>query len=911
MNQFKSPRNKVDYNRHFMQMINKPRKQEDQYFTPKRLSNVKKVRSFSSPSPERFLRHFSPGKLLQQHPNGNLPSHSIINQTDPSFLYQGPRLYNQNTTVVGSLGSTGDSRPGSSDDSLANRSPIRQLDTSSSDDFGYFRMFEDASVSDVSDLSFSGANQSENCQADCETFEDFNMNFLKLDLLDVNDNYSARQSPEQLSCSSNVQKNMPNVPLISSVTKELEITKDMTQDTYSEQKSPVCEQRIHSPNAQEGVSPKELEIASEVEKDDYIESLRSSVCDEYLSTQQDMSSVPLITEELEAAKETEIAAAIEKIQSPNHSSTETSPYHCSDHPYTQLLYCQTCCKPICKNCASHCTCKHMTVDLVEFIETIQRQAEEVLMEAYLGVDVLADDMENMGLDIAALDQRTREALNDVKFFSRRMWTAVEEREKKLFKQIVEARRWKFEVLHERYMHLKEDKSRLSQAISALKYAIYDARFPNLACNPDDLLKKKDMVLAEIWQIRQSRKMKTRPIREENWISFKSSDSNVLAVIANGGNVLLNSPGTIGDRLPHNRDYKLLQSCFPYGLNEQMMQPIPRGRPIANYERSIVLPNRKPELQVKSTSVQIIGHFGENNPDNLCRPWGLICDNEGNIIISDRSNNRIQIYRDDGTLIRKFGSYGNGPCQFNRPAGIAVDARRRLIVVDKDNHRIQILTMEGEFLRSFGEHGEKQGQFCYPWDVAVNTACEIAVTDTRNHRVQLFSAEGIPLRMFGGQPHMLRYLDSPRGICFNQEGKLIVTDFNNHHLLIIEYNMTDMRILKCEKELKSKRQDGSGENGDGQIDENAPTFQRPQGVIVADDGSILVADSRHNSIKAFNSVGSLIYSYKPGQEEMDRPLGIALHWDGRMAFTDYGRNYVRLVKLEHHMDPVSRNAIMFG
>lgn len=124
-------------------------------------------------------------------------------------------------------------------------------------------------------------------------------------------------------------------------------------------------------------------------------------------------------------------------------------------------------------------------------------------------------------------------------------------------------------------------------------------------------------------------------------------------------------------------------------------------------------------------------------------------------------------------------------------------------------------------------------------------------------------------------------------------------------------MTDMRILKCEKELKSKRQDGSGENGDGQNDENAPTFQRPQGVIVADDGSILVADSRHNSIKAFNSVGSLIYSYKPGQEEMDRPLGIALHWDGRMAFTDYGRNYVRLVKLEHHMDPVSRNAIMFG
>jgi len=99
------------------------------------------------------------------------------------------------------------------------------------------------------------------------------------------------------------------------------------------------------------------------------------------------------------------------------------------------------------------------------------------------------------LDIAALDQRTREALTDVKFFSRRMLSAVEEREKKLFKQIVETRRWKYEVLHEKYMNLKEDKTRLSQAVSALKCAIHDAR--SSICNPDNLLQRKDMVLAEV------------------------------------------------------------------------------------------------------------------------------------------------------------------------------------------------------------------------------------------------------------------------------------------------------------------------------------------------------------------------------------------------------------------------------
>jgi len=39
----------------------------------------------------------------------------------------------------------------------------------------------------------------------------------------------------------------------------------------------------------------------------------------------------------------------------------------------------------------------VTVDFLEFLDNAQRQAEEVLIEAYLGIDVLADDMENMGV----------------------------------------------------------------------------------------------------------------------------------------------------------------------------------------------------------------------------------------------------------------------------------------------------------------------------------------------------------------------------------------------------------------------------------------------------------------------------------------------------------------------------------
>jgi len=191
---------------------------------------------------------------------------------------------------------------------------------------------------------------------------------------------------------------------------------------------------------------------------------------------------------------------------------------------------------------------------------------------------------------------------------------------------------------------------------------------------------------QIWQIRQNWKTRGTTDRCENWISFKGFDKNLLFAIANVGNVILNDPGTIGDRRP-NRDHTLSPLCF---LNETITTGIPRGRPIPNYDHDIILPYRdRTKLLVWSTEIMIIGNDGDRlNSNNLCRPWGVVCDCEY-LFVSDRSNDRIQIYDQNGTFVRRFGSSGNGPGQFNRPAGITIDIWHRIIVADKDNHRIQV------------------------------------------------------------------------------------------------------------------------------------------------------------------------------------------------------------------------------
>lgn len=51
----------------------------------------------------------------------------------------------------------------------------------------------------------------------------------------------------------------------------------------------------------------------------------------------------------------------------------------------------------------------------------------------------------------------------------------------------------------------------------------------------------------------------------------------------------------------------------------------------------------------------------------------------------------QVYNADGEFLFKFGSHGEGNGQFNAPTGVAVDANGNIIVADWGNSRIQVKT----------------------------------------------------------------------------------------------------------------------------------------------------------------------------------------------------------------------------
>jgi DNA-binding beta-propeller fold protein YncE len=58
------------------------------------------------------------------------------------------------------------------------------------------------------------------------------------------------------------------------------------------------------------------------------------------------------------------------------------------------------------------------------------------------------------------------------------------------------------------------------------------------------------------------------------------------------------------------------------------------------------------------------------------------------------------YNAQGELVSEFGSVGSGTGQFYLVHGVAVDREHRVYVSDRDNNRIQVFTEAGEFIEEW-------------------------------------------------------------------------------------------------------------------------------------------------------------------------------------------------------------------
>ena len=85
------------------------------------------------------------------------------------------------------------------------------------------------------------------------------------------------------------------------------------------------------------------------------------------------------------------------------------------------------------------------------------------------------------------------------------------------------------------------------------------------------------------------------------------------------------------------------------------------------------------------------------------------------------------------------NYGSGQGRFNSPRGLTLDGEGNILVADCWNHRIQKFTAQGQFLAAVGTKGSGPLQFPYPTDIAFNTSIKrFYVVENGNHRIQILN-----------------------------------------------------------------------------------------------------------------------------------------------------------------------------
>ncbi|XP_026287949.2 E3 ubiquitin-protein ligase TRIM71 [Frankliniella occidentalis] len=606
--------------------------------------------------------------------------------------------------------------------------------------------------------------------------------------------------------------------------------------------------------------------------------------------------------------------------------TPRAPPMCEQHPGEVLRQvCETCSTPICGVC-SKAHRGHQVTHIKFAIESSRMANMKYLSDAQAGAQNIRDRLDKTHKMVEAVESKSMQVVTEVRQASRRLIAAVEARERELLAQVDKVRALKSKSLLLQTEQLRSLLQRFVRLSDTLRETLQHD-------DSVDHLVAKDKAAVELAQLRAARANLSSGAApqvgvpfEDDALVFVPPEPVLLRALGSMGSVTSSAYAlttvAVGDGLTRavrgrpaaftvhvknhlnevvqasalgaqdtleavlvspdgafthadvddRRDGSFLVVYRARAEGPHALHVTLRGRHIVGSPFHLAVRSVRTYDGIRSPVVSFGRQGGQDG--EFLRPWGICADRQGRLIVADRSNNRIQVFRPDGSFLFKFGTHGSAPGQFDRPAGVCSDASGRIIVADKDNHRVQIFNGEGQYLHSFGEMGSKNGQFNYPWDVDVNSAGQIVVADTRNHRIQLFSADGKFINKYGWETstNMWKHFDTPRGVCFNPDGYIICTDFNNHRLVVVEPTFRNARFLGSE---------GAG----------VKQFQRPQGVTVDGDGQIIVADSRNNRIQIFEPNGN--FKTQIQGVDIDRPSGICVTPEGNIACIDFGNDRVVL------------------
>ena len=305
--------------------------------------------------------------------------------------------------------------------------------------------------------------------------------------------------------------------------------------------------------------------------------------------------------------------------------------------------------------------------------------------------------------------------------------------------------------------------------------------------------------------------------------------------------------------------------------------------------------------------------------SLSLPGGVAFDAAGDLFIADTGDNVILEVNLEGLVstvagagTQGFGGDGGAAAGalLDSPACVAVDSSGNIYIADTHNNRIRkvsggnIRTIAGSGVAGFSGDGAAAtaALLSYPTAVAVDSSSNVYIADTNNHRIReiigttINTVAGNGSQTYSGDGGLATAagLDSPNGVAVDAAFNIYIGDTHNQRVRLVTFTTGIITTLA-----------GTGAKGftaDGTAASAA--LARPRGVAVGAPGTVYVADSDNNRIRAINGAqvttiagsGNEGYSGDSGAStsaSLDTPRALAIA-GSEIAFADTENNVVRVV-----------------
>ena len=352
------------------------------------------------------------------------------------------------------------------------------------------------------------------------------------------------------------------------------------------------------------------------------------------------------------------------------------------------------------------------------------------------------------------------------------------------------------------------------------------------------------------------------------------------------------------------------------VNEIPVSPIGTGvfSRVAGGLRIVYLPSPV-TVSTLAGNGQVGSADGVGSQARFNYPNGGATDAQGNTYIADFANNKIRKVTPQGVVTTVAGTglagYQDGPAsaaQFNGPLAVFASSSGTLYVADTGNNRIRkidanglVTTVAGDGTAGYLNGSSSSARFNFPNDLLLGRDGRLYVCEFNNHTVRLVDVNGMVSTLAGnGSPG---YVDGaaaaarfnrPAGLALEPDGDILVSEWEGNRIRRISVNNLVSTVA------------GSGIAG--YVDDTALSaqFRNPDGLAVAPDGTIYVADNGNNAIRCVQPNGLVVTvagtgdaGFLDGQGALARfasPTGLGIDAAGNLVVPDYVNQRVRKITL---------------